>query len=295
MGYPLLVFREFIPVSPEIAIFVQEIHQPTEIDMELTKVFELMTDNSEIGYQPFMELVRCALDDYVEKMRAKLYGYFENTVTFERFVTDNTKGCDACVARSRFHRPEGTAYYLSVFVFPRYRMRPQMSVTVSNCDPMAVDIDSDLASLPTVYRHMDDVGVISLPDIMLTAVLRTLLGVHHVQVPEVPGDSRETPADAETPLDIDDTQFSPFWRGPADKRFLIVQTDEHDMYFECRNGMAAETLMKLLDGLMRLHCNGKTPGSLRGMHMAADPEGAKPMWPSISNELFGMTILAKQG
>lgn len=262
--------------------------------MELTKVFELMTGNSEIGHQPFMELVRCALDDYVEKMRAKLYGYFENTVTFERFVTDNTEGCDACVARSRFHRPEGTTYYLSVFVFPRGSRRPQMSVTVSNCDPMAVDIDSDLASLPTVYRHMDDVGVISLPDIMLTAVLRTLLGVHHVQVPEVPGDSRETPDDTDA-LFAEISPYRPGFYKATDKRYLIVQTDEHDMFFECRNGMAAETLMKLLDGLMRLRCNGKTPGSLRGMHMAADPEGAKPMWPSISNELFGMTILAKQG
>lgn len=263
--------------------------------MELTKVFELMTGNSEIGHQPFMELVRCALDDYVEKMRVKLYGYFENTVTFERFVTVNTNGCDACVARSKFHRPEGTTYYLGVFVFPRGSRRPQMSVTVSNCDPMAFDIDSELASLPTAYRRVDDVGVINLPDIMLTAVLRTLLGVHQVQVPEVPGDSRETPDDTETPLDIDDTPFSPFYRGTADKRYLIVQTDEHDMFFECRNCMAAETLMKLLDGLMRLRCNGKTPGSLRGMHMAADPEGADPMWPDISNELFGMIILAKQG
>lgn len=261
--------------------------------MELTKVFELMTGNSEIGHQPFMELVRCALDDYVEKMRAKLYGYFENTVTFERFVTVNTKGCDACVARSKFHRPEGTTYYLSVFVFPRGSRRPQMSVTVSNCDPMAFDIDSEFASLPTAYRRVDDVGVINLPDIMLTAVLRALLGVHHVQVPEVPGDSKETPADAD-PLFVEISPYRPgFYKAP-DKRYLIVQTDEHDMYFECRDGMAAETLMKLLDGLMRLHCNGKTPGSLRGMHMAADPEGAEPMLPDISNELFGMKILAKQ-
>lgn len=75
-----------------------------------------------------------------------------------------------------------------------------------------------------------------------------------------------------------------------EKRFVIVQTDDYDMYLETPSEKDAEFLLRLLDDLMRDHCHGKYPGTLRGMHLWSDPDGADKMTSDISRELFGVEV-----
>ena len=75
-----------------------------------------------------------------------------------------------------------------------------------------------------------------------------------------------------------------------DHRFVIIQTDDYDMYLETPSEKDAEFLLRLLDDLMRDHCHGKCPGTLRGMHLASDTEGSDKLTSDISRELFGVEV-----
>jgi hypothetical protein len=75
-----------------------------------------------------------------------------------------------------------------------------------------------------------------------------------------------------------------------EKRFVIVQTDDYDLYLETPSEKDAEFLLRLLDDLMRDHCHGKSHGTFRGMHLWSDPDGADKMTSDISRELFGVEV-----